>query len=248
MERQTRPWACGESLWKGAHCDMEKRTLILGAYDTAAHGWTLARCKITKGQQVQTFIQVPGRYAPIDASTYLTDGQPYYDSATLDVVLECSEGDRGHREQLINELVNYVDGRSLQIIHPDHPGSYLVGRVQAAPDYSDLAHCAVTLTAVCEPWLWDAEETTVQLTAAGTEQIANIDIHGRLAVVPTITVTGELTLSFKTYTWALSNGEYILPDLCLTPGELPGEPGAHEIRAQGSGKVVLTYREAVLAA
>lgn len=227
---------------------MEKRTLILGEYDTAANGWTLVRCKITKAQQVQTFVAVPGRYAPLDASTYLTDGQPYYDNAALDVVLECSEGDRDHREQLISDLVNYVDGRSLELIHPDHTGHYLVGRVQAAPDYSDLAHCALTISAVCEPWLWAASETTVTLTGSTTEQTANIPIHGRLAVVPTITVTGEITISFEGYTWALSAGEHILPDLFLTPSEVPGEPNTHKIHFQGTGKAVLTFREAVLAA
>lgn len=227
---------------------MEKRTLILGEYDTAAHGWTLTKCKITKGQQMQSFIQVPGRYAPIDASTYLTDGQPYYDSATLDAVLECSEGDRYHREQLIDALVNYVDGRSLHLIHPDNPNHYLVGRVQAAPDYSDLAHCAVTISAVCEPWLWEARETSISLVGSTTEKVATIAIRGRLAVVPTVTVTGEITLFFGSHTWTLSAGEHILPDLCLTPGELPGEPGTHEVRFKGTGRAVLTYREAVLAA
>lgn len=227
---------------------MEKRTLIMGAYDTAAHGWTLARCKITKAQQVQTFVTVPGRYAPIDASTYLTDGQPYYGNAALDAVLECSVGDRDHREQLINELINYVDGRSLQIIHPDHPGRYLVGRVQATTDYSDLAHCALTLSAVCEPWLWTANETTITLTGSSTEKTASVQIHGRLAVVPTVTVTGSITVSFGEHTWSLSAGEHILPELFLTPSEVPGEPNTHMVRYQGSGKAVLTFREAVLAA
>lgn len=240
--------ASAEYLWKGALCDMEKRTLILGAYDTAAHGWTLAKCKITKAQQVQTFITVPGRYAPIDASTYLTDGQPYYGNAALDVVLECSEGDRNHRKQLIDELINYVDGRNLDLIHPDHPDHYLVGRVQASSDYSDLAHCAVTIGAVCEPWLWAANETTITLTGSSTEKTASVPIYGRLAVVPTVTVTGSITISFEDYTWALSAGEHILPELFLTPSEVPGEPNTHSVRYQGSGKAVLTFREAVLAA
>lgn len=227
---------------------MEKRTLILGAYDTAAHGWTLTMCKITKAQQVQTFVAVPGRYAPLDASTYLTDGQPYYDNAVLDVVLECSEGDRDHREQLISDLVNYVDGRSLELIHPDHPNHYLVGRLQARSDYSDLAHCSVTIGAVCEPWLWAASETAITLTGSATEQAVNVPIYGRLAVVPTVTVTGEITIYFGDYTWALSEGKHTIPDLFLTPSEMPGEPKTHLVRFQGSGEAVLTFREAVLAA
>ena len=227
---------------------MEKRTLILGAYNTAVYGWTLAQCKITKGQQVQTFVQVPGRYAPLDASTYLTEGQPYYDSAYLDVVLECSAGDRNHREQLISDLINYVDGRSLTIIHPDHPGHYLVGRIQAQVDYSDLAHCSVILSGVCEPWLWANQETQVTLTGSTTERTISITLVGRLAVVPKVTVTGEITITFGSSTWALSAGEYFLPDLFLTPSEAPGAPRVYTVSFKGSGQAVLSYREAVLAA
>ena len=56
---------------------MIKRQLILNNYKTAEDGlWTLAACKITKANQMQNFMDVPGRYAPLDLSTALTDGQP----------------------------------------------------------------------------------------------------------------------------------------------------------------------------
>ena len=89
---------------------MEKRKLIIGDYDTAVDGlWTLASWTLTKGAQVQTFVSVPGRVAPLDLSTYLTDGQPYYDNATLEAVLESSEGDRLERKRRIDQMVNYLD-------------------------------------------------------------------------------------------------------------------------------------------
>lgn len=227
---------------------MEKRTLLLGTYDSAVYGWTLASCVITKAQQVQTFVPVPGRYAPLDLSTVPTDGQPYYDSASLDAVLECSEGDREHRQELISVLINYVDGRSLQIVHPDHPNHYLVGRIQATQEYSDPAHCAVRISAICEPWLYEVDETTITLVASATKKETTIEIHGRLAVVPTVTVTGEASLTFEGKTWALSKGEHILPDLFLTPRELPDDPAAHTLIYSGSGTISLSFREAVLAA
>lgn len=142
---------------------MKKRRLILGDYDTAEDGlFTLSACKITKGSQVQSFVSVPGRYAPIDTSTLLTDGQPYYGSAALDATLESSEGTRDERLARVSGMVNALDGRSLRIIHPDHPERYLVGRVQVRPEYNDPAHCAVRVSAVCEPWLYNAQETEVQ--------------------------------------------------------------------------------------
>lgn len=227
---------------------MEKRKLLVGDYDTAVDGlWTLASCTLTKAAQVQTFVSVPGRAAPLDLSTYLTDGQPYYDNASLEVVLESSEGDRLARKDRIDLMVNYLDGQTLRIYLPDDPDHYLVGRVQVYPEYNDLAHCAVRVSAVCDPWLYAAAETVVSLVATETEQTAQLLNYGRLAVVPTVVTTGEVQIRYGGSTWSLSAGEYTLPELYLTPGKGLGVPGEHNITYSGSGAITITYREAVLA-
>lgn len=227
---------------------MEKRKLIIGDYDTAADGlWTLASCVLTKAAQMQTFVSVPGRAAPLDLSTYLTDGQPYYDNATLDAVLESSEGDRLERKQRIDQMVNYLDGQQVHIYLPDDQDHYLVGRVQVRPQYNDLAHCAVQVSAVCDPWLYAAAETVVSLTATATEQTAQLINYGRLAVVPTLVTTGEVRIAYGGSSWALSAGEYALPELYLTPGNGFGLPGVHNVTYSGAGTITITYREAVLA-
>ena len=227
---------------------MEKRKLIIGAYDTTVTGlWTLSACQLTKAEQVQTFVEVPGRYAPIDLSTYLTDGQPYYSSAALDATLESSEGDRSERFDRIMYMVGLLDGRTWQIVHPDHPGRYLVGRVQVYQMYNDLAHCAVRVAAVCEPWLYNADATTVALTATTTAQTVDLLNYGTMPVVPTVVVSGTATLVWGENTWTLSTGTYNLPDLCLMPGTGNGQPGETGLTYSGSGTVTITYREAVLA-
>lgn len=226
---------------------MEKRKIIIGEYDTAENLWTLASWKLTKPSQEQTFVSVPGRYAPLDLSTYLTDGQPYYGSAALDIVLESSEGDRLERADRINLMVNYMDGQNLEVVLPDDPDHYLVGRIQVQPEYNDLAHCAVKVSAVCEPWLYAATETVVTLTATEAEQTVRLVNSGRLAVVPTVEVTGQVNLVYGDNTWGLGDGTYYLPELHLTPGAGLVMPGVHELTYSGSGTVKITYREAVLA-
>lgn len=227
---------------------MEKRRLIIGDYDTAADGlWTLASWKLTKGSQVQNFVSVPGRAAPLDLSTSLTDGQPYYGSAAFEAVLESSEGDRLERKDRIGLMINYMDGKSLHIILPDDPDHYLVGRVQVQQTYNDPAHCAVAVSAVCDPWLYAEAETIVELTVTESLQTVKLYNSGRLAVVPTVVVTGSVSLQFGTRTISLSDGTYYLPELCLTPGDGLVLPGVHELVYNGSGTVNLSYREAVLA-
>lgn len=220
---------------------MNKRQLILNDYKTAENGlFTLASCKITKASQVQNFVSVPGRFSPLDLSTILTDGEPYYGNAGLEAVLESSEGTREERQERIEQMVNALDGYNVVIIHPDHPGHYMIGRVQVAPQYNDLVHCSVAVTAVCEPWLYNAEETKVTVALTSTAKTIELTNSGRLASVPTIDVTGEATLVYGELTQTLSSGSYQLPDIYLTPG-------THSLSCKGSGSVSFTYREGVLA-
>lgn len=220
---------------------MSKRQLIINGYKTAEAGlWTLASLKITKASQVQTFVSVPGRFAPLDLSTALTDGEPYYGNAGLEAVLESSEGTREERQARIDEMVNTLDGYLVQIIHPDHPDRYMTGRVQFTTEYNDLVHARVKLTAVCDAWLYSSSETATTKALTSTAQTVNLQNSGRLCVVPTISVSKEATLAHDGKTWTLSAGTYQLPDLYLTPG-------THQVICSGSGSVSFTYREAVLA-
>lgn len=225
-----------------------KRKLILGEYDTALRGlWTMNSCKITKAQQIQNYIDVPGRYAPLDASTALTDGEPYYGSAHLSAGFESSEGDLAARQSRIDAMLNYLDGRNVQIIHPDHPNHYLIGRVQVIPEYNDLVHCAVTVEAVCEPWLYAAEPTVRPVELTDEAQDVQLVNAGRMAVAPLITVDGDVHIECDTGSWDLSAGEYTLPGMLLTPGTRFGVSGGLTVSCSGVGTVTFTYREAVLA-
>ena len=219
---------------------MKKRTLIMGDYDTAAGRWTLAALHVTKAPQVQNFLSVPGRFAPIDVSTYLTDGEPYYENAQLSATLENSFGTHADREALIQDLVDRIDGHTLQIVHPDKPDRYMVGRIQVQPEFNNPAYCVVTISAVCEAWSYAKEETTVELIGTGDMQTTQLVNNGRLSVTPAITVTGEMDLIFGQYSFSLGEGTYLLPEIYL-------KPGAHEISYKGTGTATLVYREAVLA-
>ena len=220
---------------------MTKRQLIINGYKTAEHGlWTMASCIITKATQEKSFVSVPGRYSPLDLTTALTDGEPYYGNATLKAVLESSEGTRAERQERIEHMINLLDGYNVTIIHPDHPQRYLVGRITVEKDYNDPVHCAVKITATCEPWFYNAEETVIAVEAKSTEQIVELVNSGRLAMTPKVVVHDEALIAYGAYSKALNEGTYYLPDLFLTPG-------THEVVVSGSGIVSFTYREAVLA-
>lgn len=224
---------------------MQKRKIIIGTYDTAAEGlWTLTGWSLGRAAAREDYVEVPGHSGALDLSTALTDGEPYYESREFVATLESSEGTRLEREQRINAMINKLDGWRLNIILPDDPMHYIVGRIRVEKLYNDLVHASVQVTATCDPWRYNATETVVGLIATATEQTASLINNGRCPVVPNINVVGgNVTLKFNTeereMTWALSPGDYILGDIYLKTGSAP-------LKYSGTGQVTLTYREAVL--
>lgn len=217
---------------------MEKRRTIIGTYNTARH-WTLSQFDLGETVQQTNFVEVPGGI-PLDMSTTLTDGEPSYSSRKLTVRLECSEGTRADRERWIAEMVNGLDGYRLDIVPPDRPAYYLTGRVHVKKDYNDPAHASVTVTATCDPWLYNATERAYQLTAATSKRTQVLTNGGRRSVVPQLVVTGSsILLEWGTMSQALGAGTYLLPALWLRPGDTL-------LTYSGSGTVKITYREAVL--
>lgn len=218
---------------------MQKRKILIGDYDTAAFGWTLAAWKLADPTQKTKYEDKPSGDGSWDLSTALTDGIPRYNDRELTVTLELSEGTRLEREEIIRYMVNLLDGLRWPIYLPDDDLHFITGRVHVAREYNDPAHAAVTVTAICEPWKYANAETVVTLTATSTARSTTLYNSGRRAVVPTLTVTGSVALGFGASTLSLSAGTYTWPDLLLTTGR-------HVLTYSGSGTVVLTYREAVL--
>lgn len=227
---------------------MQKRKIIIGTYDTALDGlWTLTSWVLGKAVAVENYADVPGHNGPLDLSTVLTDGEPYYGSRPFEAILESSEGTRLERKNRIDEMINRLDGWRFNIVLPDDPYHYISGRVSVEELYNTPAHCSVRVSATCEPWRYNNSETVVGLIAKTTEQTVALINNGRRSVVPAITVVGgNVRLSFNTsngvQTWALEPRAYKpqeLPDIYLKSGSSP-------LKYSGSGQITITYREAVL--
>lgn len=227
---------------------MQKRTVIFGNYNTAEHGWTLGQWTLTDPEQKTNYVEKTGGDGSWDLSTAQSGGIPRYRDRTLTVPLECSNGTREEREELINEMVNSLDGLEWKIVLPDRSDHYLFGRLHVAVNYSDLAHAMVTVTGTVEPWLYKERETIVELAAPITISTDAATFYlwngGRKVVTPLLAVNGTAHLTFNGVHTSLTTGSYKWPALQLMPGEnaliYTGSTG-------GSGETLtLTYREAVL--
>lgn len=229
---------------------MEKRKLIIGAYDTALTGlWTLTDWNLSDPELVESFLDVPGRIdGPLDASTALTDGDPRYGPRSLVATLESSEGTRLEREERIRAMRNALDGWRFDIILPDDPTHHVTGRVRVERLYNNLAHASVRVTATCDPWRYNNADTVVALQATETPQTATLINSGRRAVAPVLTVSGgDVNITFAGGPpRALSPRVYTdIPELFLPPDRfLPTR--SFPLTYSGVGQILLTYREAVL--
>jgi hypothetical protein len=221
---------------------MQKRKILIGDYDTAAHGWTLTGCYLSPAEQKTNFVDIPGGDGSLELSTVLTDGIPKYKDRTLTVTLECSAGTRLTRESTIKAMINQLDGMSLDIKLPDDTAHYITGLVHVAREYNDLAHAAVTLTAICKPWKWATAEKQASLTVGNETKTLTLTNSGRRPVVPTLIVSGPpipLEFEYNGATISLTPGTYQWPELLLTPG-------SHTLTVTGNGGLIVKYREAVL--
>ena len=218
---------------------MQKRSATIGTYNTAAHGWTMTGCKLSDPEQKTNYVEKQGGDGSWDLSTVLTDGIPRYKDRSLTITLECSQGTRADRVELVSEMVNQLDGLEWPIVLPDHPGRYLHGRVHVAEDQNSPAYAKVTVSATCEPWLYYERENITELTATEAVQVAYIRNGGRRASVPTLAVTGSVRIGNSLNSAALSQGTYKWPALLLTPG-------LHALEYSGTGTLTITFREAVL--
>ena len=218
---------------------LKKRTVIFGEYDTAAYGWTLNGCTLSDAEQKTNYVEKSGGDGSWDLSTVMTEGIARYKNRNLIVRLENSEGTRDDREALINHMVNLLDGLTCSVVLPDRPDYYATARLPVAVEYNNMAHAAVVVTGVCEPWLYRRQETVVERKATTTTQSLTLQNNGRRAVVPQLETTGSIQLIYGASLIELSKGVYEWPVLLLTPGE-------HVLEYSGAGVLTVTYREAVL--
>jgi len=218
---------------------MKRRSVAFGNYITGDYGWTVTGIALSAPEQKTNYVDKVGGDGSWDLSTVTTDGIPRYKNRSLTVTMELSAGSRDNRECIINKMVRDLDGQTKQIVLPDRPEYYLVGRIHTAVTYSDLAHAAVTITANVEPWFYNSRESRVELGVTETAATAHIYNHGGRTVVPMLSVINDVTVKIGDAETKLETGFYKWPALILPPG-------LTSIGYFGNGILVLTYREAVL--
>lgn len=214
------------------------RYFILDNYNTW-NDWrlTLTAKDVSAPEPKTHYVSIDGMHGSLDLSEALT-GSPLYNDRTVTASFWSSEGTFQERRDLLKTITSSLHGKKVQIVEPDDPDHYFLGRIQIKGVEQDQVHIAFGIEAVCEPWRYAFVETERRVDVEGNMDIV-INNTGVKVLTPVLTVTGTVNVTFNGSTTELTDGTWKISDLRLAPG-------ANVVKLSGDGSLVFTYREADL--
>ena len=219
---------------------MEMRHFYFGKYHTWNDwGLVLTDKSIPDPEPKTNYIQLDGVSGSLDITEALT-GEVAYNDRTIAATFSASCGNYQEREAVRRQMAAAIHGRKVQIIEPDDPEHYFLGRVTIKDGTRHASYSTFTLEAICEPWRYAMEESTrrVEVTAANPQDVV-FHNSGVKTLCPDIQVEGAVTLTFEGGTVDLQTGTYKVADIKLRHGD-------SVVGVSGAGAVTFTYREATL--
>lgn len=214
------------------------RFFVLDKYNTW-YDWrlTLTAKDVTAPEAKTNYVSIDGMSGTLDLSEALT-GDVLYNDRTVTASFWSSEGTFQERATLLKTITAALHGKKVQIIEPDDPEHYFLGRIKIKSVEQDQVHIAFTIEATCEPWRYAVEETERRVDVTGDVSVV-INNTGVKTLTPTLTVTGTVHVTFNGNTTKLTEGTWKITDLRLAQG-------VNVIKLYGWGSVTFTYREASL--
>ena len=201
----------------------------------ADYGLIVAPYAIPMPEPQTNFVEIPGRDGALDLSEAF--GSVRYADRIIPLTLYA----RAPFDALISAFAADVHGRRMNVIFDRDPTFYYDARITLENVERRVGFCELSLECRAKPYKLEHFETAITVLPTGTASVTLTNT--RMPVVPTITVSAEMTLAFtlsgKDYTFNLSAGTHVIPSLVLTEGEMM-------IGITGTGRITFTYRKGAL--
>lgn len=136
---------------------------------------------------------------------------------------------------LKDEITNYLNGKKLKIIYDVDPNYYYLGRCKVTDFSNDYTVAHITIEAKCDPYKYKINPTIIakEVTEGNTYTYTN----DRKEVIPKLTLSAAMTISFNGSSYSLSAGTYKIPDIEFTEGN-------NDITiVSGTGTLTVEYQE-----
>lgn len=215
------------------------RYFILDNFNTYYDfGLILTEKKITPSEPKTKYVELDGVDGSIDLTEALTGEIPFSDR-TISMSFWTDNGTRAEREALFHDITTKLHGRKINIIEPDDPEHYYVGRIKVTPGENRIPFGEISITAECEPWRYNIEDTvrTIDFPDAYVPKQVVFINNGRKTVCPTITTEFDTVITFNGVTRHANIGTSKFSDIKF-------RHGTNIVTVEGYGNVTFTYKEA----
>ena len=201
----------------------------------ADYGLIVAPYAIPMPEPQTNFVEIPGRDGALDLTEAFGTVR-YADRIIALTLYACAPFDT-----LISAFASDVHARRMNMIFDRDPTFYYDARMTIEDVERHWGYCELSLECRVKPYKLEQFETAITVLPTG---IATVTLtNTRMPVVPSITVSAEMTLTFTIagvgYTINLAAGSHIVPSLVLTDGET-------KIDITGTGSITFTYRKGAL--
>ena len=201
----------------------------------ADYGLIVAPYAIPMPEPQTNFVEIPGCDGSLDLSDAF--GTVRYADRIISLTLYA----RAPFDALVSTFAADVHGRRMTVIFDRDPTYYYDARVTVEDVERHAGYCELSLECRARPYKMEHFETTITVLPTGSATITLSNT--RMPLVPTITVSAGMTLTFtlagKDYTVNLSVGTRVIPSLVLSEGDT-------EIGITGTGRITFTYRKGAL--
>ena len=183
-------------------------------------------------------VDIPGADGSVDMSE-LPAGRVVYNDRTLTWIFALYPGEDWHAKH--RQVSNALNGKRCRITLDEDLGWYYYGRLAVKQYNTDRLLRQITVEAVCSPWMFKQDKTTVTSTLTTTYKSITLT-NKKKPAIPTITVSRASTLRWNGATLNAAAGSVTSLDIELLEG-------ANVLEAKttsGTGTITITYQEASL--
>ena len=199
------------------------------------YGLIVAPYAITMPEPQTNFVEIPGRDGTLDLS------EAFSTVRYTDRIIPLTLYARAPFDTTVSALAADIHGRRMNVIFDRDPTYYYNARVTVEDVERHAGYCELSLECRAKPYKLEHFQTTVTVLPTGSATVTLT--NSRMPVVPTITVSADMTLAFaigvKDYTVVLPAGTHTVSSLVLLDGDT-------EIEITGTGSITFTYRKGAL--
>ena len=201
----------------------------------ADYGLVVAPYAIPMPEPQTNFVEILGRDGALDLAEAV--GTARYSDRAISLALFV----RAPFDTLVSTFAVDVHGRRMNVIFDRDPTFYYDGRITIEDVERHWGYCELSLECRAKPYKLEHFETTITVLPTGSASVTLS--NSRMPVVPSITISAEMTLAFtineKVYSVTLPAGTHTIPSLVLSAGDT-------KIGITGTGSATFTYRKGTL--